>query len=79
MPAGVFALDEYGVPSEIARKIVVDSGTIENVDHGLRILATIDLEGLQLEPFERDILENVRSALPLRAFARPEKAEIPSD
>lgn len=79
MPAGVFALDEYGVPSEIARKIVVDSGAIENVDQGLRILATIDLEGLQLEPFERDILENVRSALPLRAFARPEEPEIPSD
>ncbi len=69
MPAGLFALDEYGVPSELARKIMIDSGTIENVDQGLRILAGIDLERLQLQPFEREILESVRESLPLRAFA----------
>ncbi|MBE1527911.1 hypothetical protein GGC65_002367 [Sphingopyxis sp. OAS728] len=72
MPAGLFALDEYGVPSEIARKIMIDSGAIENVDQGLRILAGIDLGHVQLQPFEREILESVQQSLPLRAFARPE-------
>lgn len=72
MPAGLFALDEYGVPSEIARKIMINSGAIENVDQGLRILADIDLAQVKLEPFEREILESVQQSLPLRAFARPE-------
>ena len=72
MPAGLFALDEYGVPSEIARKIMVDSGTIESVDQGLRMLAEIDLDRMQLQPFEREILESVRKSLPLRAFAQSE-------
>lgn len=71
MPAGLFALDEYGVPSEIARKIMINSGTIESVDQGLRLLAGIDLEQIQLQPFEREILESVRQSLPLRAFAPP--------
>lgn len=69
MPAGLFALDEYGVPSEIARKIVADSGAIDSVDEGLRILANIDFGRLGLQPFEREILETVRQSLPLRAFA----------
>lgn len=75
MPAGLFALDEYGVPSEIARKIMIDSGTIETVDQGLRILAGIDLGRIQLQPFEREILESVRQSLPPRAFAQPEGEE----
>lgn len=73
MPAGLFALDEYGVPSEIARKIMIDSGAIESVDQGLRILAGIDLGRLQLQPFEREILESVRQSLPLRAFVKLEE------
>lgn len=75
MPAGLFALDEYGVPSEIARKIMIASGAIESVDQGLRMLAGIDLGQIQLQAFEREILESVRLSLPLRAFARPEGDE----
>lgn len=76
MPAGLFALDEYGVPSEIARKIIIESGTIESVDQGLRILAGIDLDQLQLQPFEREILESVRQSLPPRAFTKAEDEGI---
>lgn len=75
MPAGLFALDEYGIPSEMARKIMIDSEAIENVDQGLRILAGIDLGRIQLQPFEREILESVLETLPLRAFASSEGEE----
>ena len=69
MPAGLYALDEYGVPAEIAAKLMRSTGPIEDVDQGLRMLATIDLNGVDLMPFERDLIDNVRRSLPPRAFA----------
>jgi hypothetical protein len=69
MPAGLYALDEYGVPAEIAAKLMRSTGPIEDVDQGLRMLATIDLDGMDLTPFERDLIDNVRRSLPPRAFA----------
>ncbi|WP_404334696.1 DEAD/DEAH box helicase [Sphingomonas sp. MMS12-HWE2-04] len=68
MPAGLYALDEYGVPAEIATKLQGLWGNVENVDQGLRMLARLDLGRMELDPFERDLLENVRSSLPVRAF-----------
>lgn len=44
------------------------TGPIEDVDQGLRMLATIPLDGIDLLPFERDLIENVRRSLPPRAF-----------
>lgn len=69
MPAGLYALDEYGVPAEIAAKLMRSTGPIEDVDQGLRMLATIDLNGIDLMPFERNLIDNVRRSLPPRAFA----------
>jgi len=68
MPAGLYALDEYGVPAEIAAKLRGLWGDIESVDQGLRMLARLDLDRIELDPFERDLLDNVRSSLPVRAF-----------
>lgn len=68
MPAGLYALDEYGVPAEIAAKLMRSMGAIEDVDQGLRMLATMDLNGIDLMPFERDLIDNVRRSLPPRAF-----------
>lgn len=70
MPAGIFALDEYGVPFEIARKIMKNDNSIETVDQGLKFLANVNLEQKNLDPFEREILENAQKSLPLRAFYR---------
>lgn len=68
MPAGLHALDEYGIPAEIASKLMRISGPIDDVDQGLRMLASLDLTSLDLQPFEIDLIDNVRSSLPLRAF-----------
>jgi hypothetical protein len=71
MPAGLYALDEYGIPAEIAAKLVKVWGAIENVDQGLRMLASLDLDQVDLQPFELDLLNNVRRSLPPRAYAGP--------
>lgn len=68
LPAGLYALDEYGVPAEIAAKLMLSTGPIEDVDQGLRMLASINLHQIDLMPFERDLIENVRRSLPPRAF-----------
>lgn len=64
MPAGLYALDEYGVPAEIANKLRAHWGDIESVDQGLRMPARQDLNKMELDPFERDLLINVRLSLP---------------
>ncbi|MBP1806874.1 DEAD/DEAH box helicase [Rubellimicrobium aerolatum] len=69
MPAGLFALDEYGVPAEISLKMKRHWGAIEDVDHGLRLLASLNTEQIDLHPFERDLLNNVRRSLPPRAYS----------
>jgi hypothetical protein len=68
LPAGLYALDEYGVPAEIAVKLMRSTGPIEDVDQGLRMLASISLDKIDLMPFERDLVESVRRSLPPRAF-----------
>jgi len=76
LPAGLYALDEYGVPAEIAAKLMLSTGPIEDVDQGLRMLASIDLDQMDLMPFERDLINNVRQSLPPRAFvAAPEVSD----
>ena len=65
----LYALDEYGVPAEIASKLMQAWGAIENVDQGLQMLASIDLTKINLQPFERALIDNVRGSLPLRARA----------
>lgn len=68
LPAGLYALDEYGVPAELAVKLMRSTGPIEDVDQGLRMLASIPLDKIDLMPFERDLVESVRRSLPPRAF-----------
>ncbi|KQT09050.1 hypothetical protein ASG40_10330 [Methylobacterium sp. Leaf399] len=70
MPAGLFALDEYGVPAEIASKLMRAWGRIDDVDQGLRMLAGADFDAINLHPFERELLLAVRTYLPSRAYAR---------
>lgn len=74
LPAGLYALDEYGVPAEIAVKLMRSTGPIEDVDQGLRMLASIPLDDIDLLPFERDLIVNVRRSLPPRAFVTADPA-----
>lgn len=68
LPAGLYALDEYGIPPELALKLMRLTGPINDVDQGLRMLASIPLDKIDLMPFERDLVESVRRSLPPRAF-----------
>lgn len=61
-------LDEYGVPAEIALKLMAAWEHVVDVDDGLRMLAKVDLDGLDLQPFERELIVHVRKSLPARAY-----------
>ena len=56
------------MPAEIAAKLMRSTGPIEDVDQGLRMLASIDVDDIDLLPFERDLIKNIRQSLPPRAF-----------
>ena len=57
LPAGVAALDEYGLPVQVARKISQRLGDPESLDEALTQLRTIAKdERLKLSDFERSLL-----------------------
>jgi hypothetical protein len=61
LPAGLYALDEYGVAPETARKL--GPGDFETLDAALDYIAGIDLQKTKLLSFERDMIEDIRSTL----------------
>ncbi|WP_296104675.1 DEAD/DEAH box helicase [uncultured Agrobacterium sp.] len=61
LPAGLYALDEYGVAPETARKF--GSGDFTTLDAALDYIAGPDLQTAQLLEFERDMLEEIRSSM----------------
>lgn len=53
------ALDEYGIPTQVSTRIkssILPSGNLNDLLNKLRHLA-IRLEGMQLSPFERNIMK----------------------
>lgn len=65
--AGLFALDEYGVPPETARRLGRRGGPAQTLDEALQIVRQVDLgEDSDLHPFEVDLLRDVRRTLPPR-------------
>lgn len=69
MPAGLRALDEYGIPPELAMRLAQPGKSYETLDDALQLVARVNVDSAKLTPFERELVENVRSALPSRAFA----------
>lgn len=61
LPAGLYALDEYGIAPETARKL--GPGDFKTLDAALGYIAGIDLQKTQLLGFERDMIEDMRATL----------------
>lgn len=67
LPPGLFALDEYGIPSDLSVKLAGDGTSPSDLDGALRMLARADPEREDLHPFERSLLADAKRALPARA------------
>lgn len=63
MESGLFALDEYGIPPELARRLGRDAGEVRTLAEGLRLVEEADLTARGLHPFEREVLADVLSSL----------------
>ncbi len=59
----VAALDEYGIPLQVAEKITRLLNTEDDLDLALSNLKSIDLSSLDLGPFERELLADAQSAI----------------
>ena len=65
--ASLFALDEYGVPPETARRLTLGDVQPETLDQALALVVATDTSVTsKLHPFERDIIDDLRSTLPAR-------------
>lgn len=70
MESGLFALDEYGIPPELARRLARKSEEVRTLDAGLRLVRAAAERSQGLHPFERDILSDVIASLG-RQIAEP--------
>ncbi|WP_346910910.1 DEAD/DEAH box helicase [uncultured Roseibium sp.] len=65
--ANLFALDEYGVPVETARRLAIGAVQPETLDQALALVVAADTsETSNMHPFERDIIDDLRPTLPSR-------------
>lgn len=56
LPPGISALDEYGIPLQVGWKLAEVLGEVENLDESLAALRALDVNGLELHPFEREMV-----------------------
>ena len=59
----VAALDEYGIPTQIAEKLSPFLRTTDDLDSALARLKKIDLSTVRLTPFEREIVTDAQNGL----------------
>jgi len=57
------ALDEYGVPLEIARNLQAQLQRDGNLDATLAALRSLDISQLALQPFEKEMLLDAKANL----------------
>lgn len=62
MEAGLFALDEYGIPPEFARRLGEGRGEIRTLDDGLDLVKGAQINSKAFHPFEKEILADVISS-----------------
>jgi hypothetical protein len=60
LPAGIAALDEYGVPTQVGEKLIEALGSADDIDITLSRLRQIELESVALSAFERALVEDTR-------------------
>lgn len=63
LDAGVVALDEYGVPLEIGRKLMSILAADSDLDRTLERFSRLNVDDLTVSPFEKSILKNAQAAL----------------
>lgn len=68
--AGLFALDEYGVPPETARRVGSRRGEFHTLQSAAGLLEQIDLSGLELHPFEKGLVEDLLRSGSLSSIRR---------
>ncbi|HST63182.1 MAG TPA: hypothetical protein VLK84_31015, partial [Longimicrobium sp.] len=56
LPAGIAALDEYGIPLQVGSKLRPLLGDSSELDLSLEALKNIDFASLELSPFEREVV-----------------------
>ena len=59
----VAALDEYGVPPQLGERLSSLVGEDQDLDAALLKLRRLDVESLDLDPFEKDVLSDAQRAL----------------
>jgi hypothetical protein len=59
----VAALDEYGIPTQLAERIQGTLGSEDDLDLALLNLKKADLTKVKLDPFERELLADAQKAL----------------
>lgn len=65
--SNLFALDEYGIPLETARRLAIGDVPPETLDQALALIVAIDTSVTStLHPFERDIIADLKSTLAAR-------------
>ncbi len=62
-PPVIAALDEYGVPIQIGRRIASALGALDNLDEALEQFANLDVANLNLDPFEVEIVLDAQRGL----------------
>jgi hypothetical protein len=56
LPAGIAAIDEYGIPLQVGRKLMNFLNETAELDATLEALRELDLRDLELDAFERDLV-----------------------
>ena len=65
MEAGLFALDEYGIPPETSRRLARGQSGFETLESALRFVSSPNLNTQGLLDFELNLVADVRQSLPL--------------
>jgi hypothetical protein len=66
LPHGIAALDEYGIPLQVGRRLIEPLGgaeAVQRLDEALARLRTLKLDSVPLTRFERDLVERARQQL----------------
>ena len=59
-PAGIAALDEYGIPLQVGLKLAPQLGEAEDLDTALARLRRVDVARTELSAFERQLVEDAQ-------------------
>lgn len=54
--AGLYALDEYGIPPQTARRIGVKFKGLDTLDKALEVVSSINFENDSFHPFEKELI-----------------------